>query len=327
MIKELTKDRLSGLSKKLDICVPLLAGSFLLLDYPVHGNIGDLLIWHGEKEFFRRNKKKPLGQYSINNIGSRALKLLNECSTICFHGGGNFGDLWPWYQQKREEIIQHYPQKRIVVLPQTVYFSSPRELDRACAVMKAHPDLHIFCRDSNSLSILDSRGVPNIHMCPDMAHALWGVLATSNPSQATQSAPLYLLRRDKEAGILSQDASDRLKASFDWDDLLVPWVNRLYRIGEKIDRRDGRSWSNNRLPAHAVWYFISKILIRRAVGLFSNYETIVTNRLHGMILAILLKRKAIVLDNSYGKIASYVDLWMNNIPDIELLHRHDHDKV
>jgi len=37
-----------------------------------------------------------------------------------------------------------------------------------------------------------------------------------------------------------------------------------------------------------------------------------------MILAALLERKAIVFDNSYGKVSSYADLWLKDMPGISL---------
>lgn len=301
------------LSETLDICLPLMEGKMVYLDYPVHDNIGDLLIWQGAQTFFRRNGKKFLGQYSISNIGSRAQHHLDKCTTICFHGGGNFGDLWPWFHKLREDLIQKYPHKRIVILPQSVHFSDKQELDKSCDILKRHPDLHIFLRDKNSLLILQEKGIPNLQLCPDMAHALWGILSAPNP---TQTSPLYLLRRDKEESALPAEISIQKSRSVDWDNLLTGWVQQAYKFGRRINEIDG--WRNNIMPAYTVWNTVSKLLISRAVDLFAPHETIITNRLHAMILAALLQRKSVVFDNSYGKISSYADLWMKDVPGISL---------
>jgi pyruvyl transferase EpsO len=309
----MNENRMAQLSSALDVCAPLLEGKLVYLDYPIHGNVGDLLIWMGAKEFFRRNGKKFLGQYFDSNIGTRARRHLDQCTTICFHGGGNFGDLWPWHQKLREDVIQKYPHKRIVILPQSVHFGDMRELDKACKIVKNHPDVHIFLRDKNSFSLLQERGVPNLKLCPDMAHALWGTFSAPNPSLAS---PLYLLRRDKEDGSLPPEVDALRSGATDWEDILTGWTERAYQFGRRVNEIDGRR--DNILPAYTVWSAVSKIIVHRAVGLFAPHETIITNRLHAMILAALLERKAVVFDNSYGKISSYADLWMKDVPGITL---------
>jgi len=299
------------LSAELDVITPFAQGKLVYLDYPIHGNVGDLLIWAGAGEFFRSHNKTFLGQYSIDNISYRTLRHIEKCDTICFHGGGNFGDLWPWHQKFREKIITEYPNKRIVILPQSVHFQNPEELDKSCALLKQHSDLHIFLRDKKSLSILHDKGLPNLRLCPDMAHALWEKIAASSPSRHSS---LYLLRRDKEESALPDDIAHARASSADWDDLLTGLTKKAYHFGMRIHWRDARM--GNILPACRIWQKVSGLLIGRAVRLFEPHETIITNRLHGVILAALLNRKAIACDNSYGKISSYIDLWMKDLPGI-----------
>jgi pyruvyl transferase EpsO len=306
--------RMADLSRQLDVCAPVLQGELVLLDYPVHGNVGDLLMWQGERAFLKRHGKRFLAQYSMSNTGRRASVMLDRCSTICIHGGGNFGDLWPWFQKFREGIIQRFPQKRIVMFPQSIHYADMNELDRACQILAAHPDLHIFLRDENSLAMLRARGIHNLALCPDMAHALWGVLSAPEP---TLSDPLYVLRRDTEAGELPAEIATKGAGSVDWEDLLIGRMGLAYRLGVRINERDGWRRLNNRLPAYAVWNRVSDMLVDRAIDLVSPHQTIVTNRLHGVILATLLKRQAVAFDNSYGKVSSYVSLWLRDVVDMD----------
>jgi pyruvyl transferase EpsO len=296
---------MAGLSSQIDICLSLLNGDIVYLDYPVYCNIGDLLIWMGTKEFLKRNQISPIAWYSVNNTVKRTHNLIERCDVICFQGGGNLGDLWPRHQKLREKIIQQYPLKRIVVLPQSVHFTDVQQLNEACSVFRTHPDLHIFVRDRNSLSLLQDRDVRNVKLCPDMAHALWGRLSATPP---TKPDPLYLLRRDKEAAHLPGNL-DAAEAT-DWEDLLTGWTKRAYELGVRVNEADGGK-GNNFLPAAALWNVVSLMLVNRAVALFAPYNTIVTNRLHAVILAALLGRKSVVYDNSYGKLSSYLDCWMH----------------
>jgi pyruvyl transferase EpsO len=313
-VRRVAADRMTRLSSALDICAPLLDGPIILLDYPVHGNIGDLLIWLGEIEFFKRHGKQLLGQYNIDNIGKRARSMLEECSTICFHGGGNLGDLWPRHQKFREQVIREYPNKRIVIFPQSVYFGDRQELDKACTILKKHPDLHIFLRDKNSLSLLQDKRLPNLVLCPDMAHALWK--KTHAPS-STQTTSLYLLRRDKESANLLPEIESMRTDSSDWEDILTGWTRRAYLFGLRINEIDSEK-VNDLIPVFYIWRTVSNIMVNRAIDLFAPHTTIVTNRLHAVILATLLGRQVFAYDNSYGKISSYVDCWMSDFPGVTM---------
>jgi pyruvyl transferase EpsO len=309
-----TSDRLARLSKDLDIIAPLIRGEIVYLDYPVYANIGDLLIWKGASVFLRRHRCRILGQYSKENVvGVRARNQIERSKTICFQGGGNFGDLWPWSQWLREEIIQAYPRKRIIIFPQSVRYDNSGTLAKSCEILRKHPDLHIFLRDRTSLATLEAHGVPNLRLCPDTAHALWGKLATRRP---TQSKPLYLLRRDKEEGPLPPGINASDVKVVDWEDSFRRQEWRALGFGVKINDTDARR--GNKLHASLVWSIVSRFLIRRAIGLFAPYQTIVTNRLHATILALLLGRKVIVYDNSYGKLSSYIHCWLNDLPDIQI---------
>jgi pyruvyl transferase EpsO len=302
------------LSSALDVCAPLLEGKLAYLDYPVHENVGDLLIWMGAQEFFRRHGKKFLGQFSNDNMGRFARQLMEKCSTLCFHGGGNFGDIWPWFQRSREDIIQRFPHKRIIILPQSVHYNDLRELDYSCNILRKHPDLHIFLRDRSSFLLLHERGLTNLNLCPDMAHALWGKFSASEP---TLDQPLYLLRRDKESSPLPPEIVLNRPQFVDWEDLLTGCIVPVYQIGIKINRADRRM--ANILPAYRIWNIVARMLITRAITLFAPHKTIVTNRLHAVILSTILNRDSIVIDNSYGKLSSYIHLWMKEIPSITFL--------
>lgn len=308
---------MDGLSAALNMCLPLLEGKLIYLDYPVHNNVGDLLIWLGGKKLFARNGKKFLGQYSFSNMGRHAEYSLGECRTICFHGGGNLGDLYPLLQNFRERIIRQYPEKRIVMLPQSAHFENVQALKDACRIFKSHPDLHIFLRDRHSHALLANENVPNLALCPDMAHALWHSLDVPVPGAGT-TEPLYLFRRDKEAAQLPPELAHEKLISVDWEDLIKGWIWRIYSLGIKTNELDARDRLNNLLPACSIWGAVVNLLINRAVRLFAPHETIVTNRLHAVILAALMGRRVIAYDNSYGKLSSYIDCWLGDMPHIEL---------
>jgi pyruvyl transferase EpsO len=58
-----------------------------------------------------------------------------------------------------------------------------------------------------------------------------------------------------------------------------------------------------------AWAAYANRLIGDAVDLFAASDHVVTDRLHGHILACLMDKPSTVVDNFYGKNFSYVNAW------------------
>ncbi|MNC34023.1 putative pyruvyl transferase EpsO [compost metagenome] len=69
-----------------------------------------------------------------------------------------------------------------------------------------------------------------------------------------------------------------------------------------------------------LWIKYARKLSREAINLFSDYENIITDRLHGHILSCLMNIPHTVHDNSYGKNSGYLQAWTGN-SDIVSSHR------
>lgn len=268
--------------------------SIYYLDYPVHTNVGDLLIMKGTETFFNNYNIRVVARYSANNYPKNFV--IPQGHVIVMHGGGNVGDLYPLYQRFRERIAVAHPSHRIVILPQTVYFSSKNAQRDSFSLLAKHKDLHLFVRDRDSYRKA-SELLRNVSLSPDMAHQLWPIKPVHSPKYKT----LFHDRRDKEhAGLSSPIAFTHRK---DWKELFTSY-----------DRIKNRQYLDF-LPAinpHAaadLWYRLADRYIEKAIQEYSSYETIVTSRLHGHILACLMGKPNILLNNSYGKNASYYQAW------------------
>ena len=64
-----------------------------------------------------------------------------------------------------------------------------------------------------------------------------------------------------------------------------------------------------REQAYKIRDSLRKRVIKKAISKFSKYETIDSDRLHGVILSILLDKNTVCRDNSYGKISDYMTSW------------------
>lgn len=279
---------------------------FHYVDIPTHGNIGDLLIMHGTLAFFRKHRLVPklIAPYFAYDP-----RWIAPEDVIVFHGGGNFGDLYPYFQELRESIVKNHRDNRIIVLPQSLHFSSPEKMQESARLFRMHADVHLCVRDQVSYQMAQ-QFTDNVYLLPDMAHQLFPMLAdTSSPSAGS----LHISRVDDES---SPQAGVRNMVSTtvtDWPEFVGQREVRINLFRRAIGAffRRGLGWSANSILVR-LWIAYSGRLIADAAQLFARHELIVTDRLHGHILACLLRKKNIVLDNSYGKNSRYVEAWTLN---------------
>ncbi|MEM9770484.1 MAG: polysaccharide pyruvyl transferase family protein, partial [Cyanobacteria bacterium P01_D01_bin.73] len=171
-----------------------------LLDHPSYFNIGDHLIWLGSLLYIRQTRRANIDYIAPADHKFSHQKLMEKSpeGPIFLNGGGNLGDIWPELQLFRESIITKYPDRPIVILPQTIYFSSSEALDRAAKVFNGHPNLILFVRDNRSYETAKSAFSDcQVYKSPDMAFHMAGISNTElNPPQSDET--LYLCRGDRE---------------------------------------------------------------------------------------------------------------------------------
>lgn len=60
-------------------------------------------------------------------------------------------------------------------------------------------------------------------------------------------------------------------------------------------------------------------LINQGVVFLSVYNLVITTRLHGHILALLLGIPSIMIDNNYGKNSRFYNTWLKDIPNSKIV--------
>jgi pyruvyl transferase EpsO len=293
------------------------------LDYPVHFNVGDLLIHLGMEQHLARKGHDVVARLSIFDLcrahpqraSSETLKpwvkdyiqALPENTIVALHGGGNFGDLYLHHQAVREALVAICPERRIVILPQSIHFSDKGREAEALGCLAGHRDLHLFVRDQRSLEVARAV-VARSQLMPDSAHALWGVL--QRPGIAPNGATLDVTRVDEE----SIDSGAPLRGvAMDWRNLVGPTDALALRVIRKSMTLD---LDPSRRALNRAWNRQRDRIVARAVERFSMHAAIATDRLHGVILAALLGRPVLYRDNSYGKVSRYVEAWLADSPQI-----------
>lgn len=175
---------------------PLFGKECILVDAPYYPNIGDSLIWEGFEVLLKDNGIKCQYRSSLDTF---SFPCLGNDTTIVFIGGGNFGDTWRELQDFRCNVIAHYPNNRIIILPQSVYYNNQNNLHEDISIFSSHKDLHICARDNFSYDFLRNNFKENnIILLPDLAF----VLNAKNyicPAKESIGRVLYLVRKDNES--------------------------------------------------------------------------------------------------------------------------------
>lgn len=298
-------------NKIVELLAPLITGDYVFLELPYYTNIGDTLIWQGTEDFLKTLPHKCLYRCSFDTF---EYKQLSPDVVILLQGGGNFGDLYPRHNAFRNKIIKLYPNNRIIILPQTVYYKGSRMLANDPIVMRQHNDLYICARDQYSFDFLKRfRFGSNILLVPDMAFCI--DFSKQQDAILPQTERVLLFKRiDKEKVNTNHIVPEKYNGLIDIKD----WV------GYETVTNDFSILQNlikEKRYAEADDYAISTYLperVKEGIRMISPYSLVYSNRLHGSILSILLGKEVTIIDNSYGKNAQFYDTWLTGVPTIHI---------
>jgi pyruvyl transferase EpsO len=279
---------------------------YALLDFPHAPNVGDSLIWLGQLAWLERHGYPP-PSYTCSNYTYSPERLRRKIGdgTIVLSGGGNFGDLYLPHQSLREAVIEDFPDLPVVQLPQTIRFDSGDALRAAAVKFKAHPRVVVLTRDRESLKIAtDTLGV-NARLSPDMAFCL-GAMPWRMPVRAEA---LWMRRQDKESAKRIDDDPPAGVRTIEWlEDWRTPLLSlNLFMARQLRYRPRLRPWFQRALSA--TYAPVAHQRVDRGRRILGAGHFIITDRLHGHILAILMGIPHAVLDNVYGKVRRFHDCW------------------
>ncbi|BAZ13302.1 polysaccharide pyruvyl transferase [Calothrix sp. NIES-4071] len=313
-----------------------------LLDYPDHPNIGDNLIWLGEV-FYLTDVLKTKINYAAShkNFSEAEMEKQVGKAPILLHGGGNLGDLWPEFPTFRQHIISKYQDRPIIILPQSIYFREKANLIKAAKVFNSHPNLTLFVRDNYSYEIaIQHFSNCQIIKAPDMALQMVNMPGLSFNYTKNHSI-LYHCRNDKELNQTSSPASIDLPnlvvedwTSYKYDsqyykELPSKWAKRMALISSGLQQGTviPTEWISRQLWKHFHPYaskfnnlynpsmhLKSWSYMHHGIYQFKQHRLIITNRLHGHILCILMGIPHIFLPNAYYKNEAFYETWTYSIP-------------
>jgi pyruvyl transferase EpsO len=278
-------------------------------------------MWLGTAEHLRRRGIRPV--YVCDRTGYARHELaarLGGAGSILLAGGGNLGDLWPHEQRFREQVLEDFPDTRVVQLPQSMHFRRDDNLQRAQKVFAAHPDFTVLLRDPVSFAAARDAFGPRTVLSPDIAFGMPPVRS----SHRAPSGILWLARGDHESRHPPGDLPAEVRR-WDWaTGHGRPFAWGLARragttlAGNGLDRRPRAVASVGHALVGVAGVRLARGHLARGAASLAGAEVVVTDRVHGHILALLLARPQVVLDNGDGKVHALVRGWTSGSPLVHL---------
>lgn len=270
----------------------------VLLQTPLHGNLGDHAIAVSEAETLRALGISCLDFPYTQGIERQCAARTPRQTAVLVHGGGFLGSLWPREEARLRATLAAFHDHRVIVLPQTVYFDMDTEAGRACfeesrRSYAAHPDLTVFLRERRSYDFMAAH-MPEVHieLVPDMVMRL-----DPGPAPRRRQGVLICLRDDRERTLEDRDRERLVRLVREYDGALR-FTDTVAPRGVEIDRRERE--------------------VRAKLAEFASARLVVTDRLHGMIFAAITETPCVVLNSLSHKLAG-CQAWFRDLDYIRII--------
>jgi len=269
----------------------LIGKKAVLLDTPEHDNLGDQAIAVAEEQFLRDNNISffELTAGQIDGKEKWYAKFTPRRKVVLIQGGGFLGSLWPNEEYRVRRTIQAFSKNRVVIFPQTISFNDDDEFFREShKVYNTHQNLTVFLRETRSLDFMKQYfSKVQCALVPDM------VLYLNYRVMASQRKGVLLCMRDDKEKVLTSEMLDQLKDTlsiYSAEEIRCTDTLCGYPVGKTSRRRE----------------------IMKKLQEFSKAQLVVTDRLHGMLLAVVSGTPCIAFQNVNGKVGG-VYRWIEKL--------------
>lgn len=273
----------------------------IIMGIPHHGNIGDNAIAIAEEELLSKHfpeyKIYYMQEKFLDVCAKKAKKYINDEDIILLHGGGNIGDTYARPETGRREVIKLFPNNKIIIFPQTAYFSNTdegkRELELSKEIYNNHKNLIIMAREEKSYNFMkDHFYNAKIYLTPDIVMSLY------KGSNKKREGALLLFRTDKEK-TLEDSNIEKIKQI----------VTEKYGKYNLTDMNLGSGITN-------IAGKLRNSVLENKFNEFQTSKIAITDRLHGMIFAAITETPCVVFGNFNHKISESFK-WLENLKYIK----------
>lgn len=269
----------------------------LAANYP---NLGDLAITESQLLFLKDNfpNYKIVCVYVSDTLSEykNIKKNLNKDDIFTLIGGGNNGDLYEFIELNRRFLLSKFGKNKIVSFPQSVVFSKDSIFKRKfIKLAKKNKNSYFFAREKQSYNRYKDMNIENTFLVPDIVFYYEKYIKKIKLSD--KSGVSFIFRNDKEKSM-----------SNSYENMFLEEIKKRKLDYVYADTCD-IVYNDNRLE-----------LLNNFINNLSQKKLVITDRLHGMILAYITDTPCIVIDNNNHKIKSTYDTWLKNQNFIKMIN-------
>lgn len=275
-----------------------------------YGNLGDVAITYAQKKFLMENFKdyeivELFYEDTVKEMKSLKRKISKD-DIITIVGGGNLGNLYQEFEDRRKFVIKNFKHNPIISFPQTMDFSShPQGVKAKESTQKVynhHPKLLLFAREKKTYDDMTKLFTRcQVEEMPDIVF----YLNKFQKETKRENQVILCMRDDKEKAVDSKSVKE-IEAFIMENGYSVDCQNT--HIGEvKIEERENQ--------LEEIW------------KKFSQAKFVVTDRLHGMIFCVITKTPCIVFNNTNGKVKYVYDRWIKGLDYIQLVNGANKEQI
>jgi pyruvyl transferase EpsI len=232
-------------------------------------------------------------------------KIANDEDIIAISGGGWLGDTWEHNEDFVRLVIYSFPDNKIVVFPQTSFYEfEDGYLSAGIRIYSQHKKLFFCAREQATYEYYKKKCfVPDerMYMLPDMAlfSNIWhDDLNVSAKNKNTSPKIALYLRSDRET-ILNESSKEEIY------DAVQKYSDVIFCVSTNETGR-------RILPVQRRRRIIEKMKE------ISEYDLLITDGLHAMIIAAITGTPCIVLDNLTHKVRGVYE-WISALDYIMFL--------
>ncbi|WP_019205564.1 polysaccharide pyruvyl transferase family protein [Limosilactobacillus ingluviei] len=270
---------------------------------PTHGNLGDQAIAEATYKLFKREFADYDVITTYDEDVYKDIYLIKKCITkddiVVLHGGGNMGDLYKTAEQQRQCIVRNLFEYKIIILTQTTNYSDSKYgeflLKRTQKLFNKCKDLTLCARENRTFEFMKVNFPKSrVVFIPDIVFSL----ATKRNEQNREFI-MTCLRSDEESVQTSVGSILNSVAELD----SKTFIYDTY-VARRID-------SSNR-----------QVEVNSIINQFYRAKLVVTDRMHGMVLAAITGTPCIVTKSlDYKIIGTYQ--WIKDLNYIKLVKKLD----
>jgi len=270
------------------------------LGKPAHANLGDLAqgvcIQKWIREHYSENSVVAIETNAIVNTPFSVLpylkKHVKKTDVFFFQSGYTTTDLGGYADLMHRTIVQAFPNNRMLMFPQTIFFKDPKNQENSSRIYQMNSNLVFLARDSVSYDMAKVM-FPGLkkYLFPDIVTSLIG---SEDFSKQSRKGILFCCRNDGEKFYSEEDIKGLMSRCSALDEV---------KLTDTTIHQDKKSVVAN--PEAAV---------AKEIEGFSHYRVIITDRYHGTIFSLVAATPVIVLKTTDHKVVTGVD-WFKGVYD------------